>query len=310
MKALIIGGNGFIGTNLADALLEAGHKVTSFDRYPSRYRTPNSRINYVYGDFANHGEVDSAVKGMDWVFHLAYTTLPATSNEDPLFDVRSNVLDSLQLLQSACQYSVKKLIFISSGGTVYGVPQALPIAEEHPTEPICSYGITKLAIEKYLHMYYRLHNLDYIVARLSNPYGELQNPAAKQGAVAVFLGNVRQGKSINIWGDGEVVRDYIYIRDAARALVMAAEYCPSENEPRVFNIGKGQGFSLNEIVKCIKSVADQPVEVKYHSSRSADVPANVLDVARAKQYLNWEPETQLEEGIKKTWDWLKQINLN
>lgn len=310
MKALIIGGNGFIGTNLADTLIQAGHKVTSFDRYPSRYRRPDPKVTYIYGDFANHGEVDDAVKGMDWVFHLAYTTLPATSNDDPQFDVRSNVIDSLQLLQSCCQYRVKKVVFISSGGTVYGVPQSLPIAEQHPTEPICSYGITKLAIEKYLHLYYRLYNLDYIVARLSNPYGELQNPTAKQGAVAVFLGNVRQGKSINIWGDGEVVRDYIYIKDAAQALVSAAEYCPSEDEPRVFNIGKGQGFSLNEIVHCIRSVADQPVDVKYHSSRSADVSANVLDISRAKQYLNWEPKVGLEEGIKKTWEWLKQINLN
>mgnify|MGYP003384601280 CR=1 FL=1 len=310
MKALIIGGNGFIGTNLADALMQAGHKVTIFDRYPSRYRTPDAKVTYVYGDFANHGEVDAAVNGMDFIFHLAYTTLPASSNEDPQFDVRSNILDSLQLMQSCCQYRVKKIVFISSGGTVYGVPQSLPIAEHHQTEPICSYGITKLAIEKYLHLYYRLYNLDYVVARLSNPYGEPRNPAAKQGAVAVFLGNVRQGKAINIWGDGETVRDYIYIADAANALVRAAEYCPCEDEPRVFNIGKGEGFSLNQIVSCIRSVADQPVEVKYHPSRSADVAANVLDVSRAKQYLSWQPQVELEEGIKKTWDWLKQINLN
>ncbi|MBX9720967.1 MAG: NAD-dependent epimerase/dehydratase family protein, partial [Candidatus Obscuribacterales bacterium] len=130
MKALIIGGNGFIGSNLADSLLKSGHKVTSFDRYPSRYREADPQVTYIYGDFANHGEVQDAVKGIDWVFHLAYTTLPATSNEDPAYDVRSNIVDTLQLLDACRQSSVKKVVFISSGGTVYGVPRNLePIHE-------------------------------------------------------------------------------------------------------------------------------------------------------------------------------------
>jgi UDP-glucose 4-epimerase len=310
MKALIIGGNGFIGTNLADALLKSGHKVTSFDRYPSRYREPDPRITYVYGDFANHGEVQDAVRGNDWIFHLAYTTLPATSNEDPQFDVRSNIIDTLQLLEACKECNVKKIIFISSGGTVYGVPQNLPITEDHPTEPICSYGITKLTIEKYLHLYHHLHNLDYVVARLANPYGELQNPQAKQGAIAVFLGNVISDKPITIWGDGEVVRDYIYISDAAEALVKAAEYCPDENEPRVFNIGSGGGQTLNEIVRAIKNVVGKPVEVVHHPARSADVPVNVLDIQRAKKCLEWQPEINLENGIRKTWDWLSKVSKN
>lgn len=310
MKALIIGGNGFIGSNLADTLLTAGHSVNSFDRYPSRYREEDPRVTYIYGDFANHGEVQDAVRGIDWVFHLAYTTLPATSNEDPQFDVRSNIVDTLRLLDSCKESGVKKVIFISSGGTVYGIPQQLPIEEDHPTEPICSYGITKLTIEKYLSLYHRLWNLDYVVARLSNPYGILQNPQAKQGAVAVFIGNVLQEKSINIWGNGEVVRDYLYISDAAKALVQAAEYCPAEKDPRVFNIGYGSGQSLNEVVQAIRKVSDLPVEVMYHPSRSADVPANVLDIRRAKNHLNWEPQINLEDGIRKTWDWLKSINKN
>lgn len=310
MKALIIGGNGFIGTNLADALIASGHKVTSFDRYPSRYREADPRINYVYGDFANLGDVQEAVKGNDWVYHLAYTTLPASSNEDPTFDVRSNVIDTLQLLESCREHSVKKIIFISSGGTVYGVPQQLPIHEDHPTDPICSYGITKLAIEKYLNLYRHLHNLDYVVARLANPYGELQNPQARQGAIAVFLGNILQGKSIDIWGDGKVVRDYIYIGDAASALVRAAEYCPEEDEPRVFNIGSGSGHSLNEIVKTLKSVINQEINVMYHPARSADVPSNVLDISRAKKCLNWQPEINLGDGIRKTWEWLNHVSKN
>jgi UDP-glucose 4-epimerase len=308
MKALIIGGNGFIGTNLADALLGSGHRVTSFDLYPSRYHEADPRINYVYGDFANHGEVREIVKGKDWIFHLAYTTLPATSNEDPSYDVRSNIIDTLQLLDACKDSHVQKVVFVSSGGTVYGIPRELPIREDHATEPICSYGITKLTIEKYLHLYRYLHNLDFVVTRLANPYGEYQNPQAKQGAIAVFLGNVLAGKPITIWGDGEVVRDYLYIGDAAAALVKAAEYCPDENEPRVFNIGSGSGQSLNQIVRAIRNVVDRDVEVVHHPARPADVPANVLDISRARKCLGWQPEINLESGIRKSWDWLCKVS--
>lgn len=314
MKALVIGGNGFIGAHLVDALLAAGHEVCVFDRYPSRYRQPLSNVTYVAGDFANHGEVDAAVAGVDWVFHLAYTTLPETSNEDPVYDVRSNVVDTLQLLQSCKQHGVRKFIFISSGGTVYGIPQTVPIKENHPTEPMCSYGISKLTIEKYLHLFHRLWGLDYVVARVSNPYGEFQNPNAKQGAIGVFLGNVAKGQPITIWGDGEVVRDYVYIKDAVEALVLAAEYDPSSKSaseaPRVFNIGYGQGASLNQIVEQIKKVVDHPVEVCYKPSRPVDVPVNVLDVSRAAQYLEWQPRTTLAEGMKHSWDWVKSLNLS
>lgn len=305
MKALVIGGNGFIGTHLVDALLAAGHKVQVFDRYPSRYRQPLPEVTYITGDFANHGEVDAAVAGVDYVFHLAYTTLPQTSNDDPVYDVRSNVIDTLQLLQSCREHGVKKFIFISSGGTIYGIPQTIPITEDHPTEPICSYGITKLTIEKYMQLFHRLYGLDYVVARLSNPYGEYQNPFAKQGAVGVFLGNVVQGQPITIWGDGNAVRDYVYIKDAVQALVLAAEYNAGPEKPRVFNIGFGQGYSLNDIVNEIKKVVDMPVEVRYTPGRTLDVPANVLDVSSAARHLEWQPTISLGEGIARSWAWVK-----
>jgi UDP-glucose 4-epimerase len=308
MKALIIGGNGFIGAHLVDALLESGHEVRVFDRYPSRYREQLPNVEYVSGDFANHGEVDAAVQGVDWIFHLAYTTLPQTSNDDPVYDVRSNVIDTLQLLQSCREHKVKKFVFISSGGTVYGIPQRVPVTEDHPTEPICSYGITKLTIEKYLNLYHRIHGLDYVVARVSNPYGEFQNPYAKQGAIGVFLGNIVQGQPITIWGDGEVVRDYVYIKDAVKALVLAAEYDAGPDEPRVFNVGYGSGHSLNDIIAEIKKVVDMPVEVKYTPSRAVDVPVNVLDISRATRHLEWHPNTELARGLAQTWKWVKQIH--
>ncbi|HEY9712293.1 MAG TPA: NAD-dependent epimerase/dehydratase family protein [Chroococcales cyanobacterium] len=309
MKSLVIGGNGFIGTNLVDALLLQGHEVRVYDRYPSRFREPNKEVEYVVGDLGNHGAVQEVVEGIDFVFHLASTSLPHTSNEDPIYDIRTNLVDTVQLLQSCTSAAVSKIVFVSSGGTVYGVPQESPIKETHTTDPVCSYGITKLAIEKYLQLFYHLHGLDYVVARVSNPYGEQQNPNAKQGAVTVFLGNVKGGQPITIWGTGEVVRDYIYIGDTVKALVCAAQCALAKNEPRVFNVGAGRGYSLNQLIDAIKDVVQKPVEVRYTEGRPEDVPANVLDISRAKQYLNWQPEISLNEGLTRTWSWLQGLQL-
>lgn len=307
MKALVIGGNGFIGTHLVERLVQEQVEVRVFDRYPSRFSQPIPGVQYVAGDLGNHGEAAHAVEGIDWVFHLAYTTLPETSNDDPVYDVRSNVIDTLQLLQECSAHSVKKFVFISSGGTVYGVPKTVPIREDHSTEPICSYGITKLAIEKYLALFQRVHNLEYVVARLSNPYGERQNPQAKQGAVGVFLGRISRGEKLTIWGDGEVVRDYVYIGDACDALITAANYAPSQGDPRIFNIGSGVGCSLNDLVNALKKVVDTKVEVEYTASRVLDVPANVLDVSLAKKHLGWSPTTTMDEGLARSWKWIKSL---
>ncbi len=309
MKALVIGGNGFIGTHLVAALKAAGVKVRVFDRYPSKYVEPDANVEYIMGDLGNHGSLDEIVSGMDWVFHLAYTTLPKTSNDDPVYDVRSNLIDTIQLLQACSKFVTKKFVFVSSGGTIYGVPKSLPIKESHVTEPICSYGITKLAIEKYLHLFYHLHKLDYVVLRLSNPYGEGQNPNARQGAIGVFLGRIARGEPINIWGDGEVIRDYIYIEDAINAFIKAARYEAEDDQPRIFNIGSGKGCSINELIGVIRKTVDVPVEVEYQDARDLDVPENVLDISLASKKLGWRPVIDLPEGISRGWTWIKSLDL-
>ncbi|MBA4074310.1 MAG: NAD-dependent epimerase [Cyanobacteria bacterium PR.023] len=310
MKALVTGGNGFIGAHLVDLLRAEGHEVRVFDRYPNRFRPERPDVEYFVGELGNHHEVEEAVRGIDWVFHLAYNTLPQTSNDDPIHDVTSNVVATIQLLNECLKEKVRKFVFVSSGGTVYGVPQTDLISEDHTNEPICSYGITKLAIEKYLHLFQRIHGLEYVVARFSNPYGELQNPNAKQGAIGVFLGHIAREQPIAIWGDGEVVRDYIYITDAVKALLCAAQYEPKDNSsPRIFNIGSGEGHSLNQIVETIRSVVGPHVTVEYTESRSVDVPINVLDIHRAKTYLNWQPEVPLIKGVEISWNWIKSLQL-
>jgi len=309
MKAVVIGGNGFIGTHLSEFLVRDGVKVRVFDRYPSQFSQPKKEVEYVIGDLGNHGALAEIVADVDWVFHLAYTTLPKTSNDDPVYDIRSNLIDTVQLLQSCKEANVKKVIFVSSGGTIYGVPQTVPILETHPTDPICSYGITKLAIEKYLQLYFHLHGLDYAVARISNPYGEGQNPNAKQGAIGVFLGRVARSEAIEIWGNGEVVRDYLHIDDAAEALIKAAQYKAAADEPRIFNVGSGVGHSLNEIIGEIKKVVDREVIVQYKPARSLDVQANVLDNKLAQSCLNWTPTIDLNTGISRAWSWIKTLDL-
>ena len=188
------------------------------------------------------------------------TTLPKSPNADPVFDVKSNVLGTVRLLTHAVKFGLKKIIFGSSGGTVYGAPAQLMIPETHPTNPVCSYGISKLAIEKYLGLFYHLQGLDYTVLRIANPFGERQRTQASQGAVAVFLGKVLRGEPVEIWGDGSVVRDYIYIADVVDALLIALEQTSSEH---VFNIGAGRGHSLNEVLDGIEKVTGHLANRQY-----------------------------------------------
>lgn len=307
MNCLILGGAGFIGSHLAEQLLAEGHAVRIFDR-PNLARPPelaaDPRIDWCEGDFLNEDDVAAAVEEMDAVFHLVSTTLPKSSNDNPVYDVETNAIGTLRLLELARRRGVRHLVFASSGGTVYGLPRALPIRETHPTEPIVSYGITKLTIEKYLHLYHVLHGLNYRVLRLANPFGERQRPTASQGAVAVFLHKALHGETIHIWGDGSVTRDYVYIRDAVQAFTRALAYRGGE---RIFNIGAGQGISLNRILAEIERLLGRPVARVYDPGRSFDVPVNVLDISRAREHLGWEPATAFRDGLRRTLQWLQRI---
>lgn len=304
MKCAILGGAGFIGSHVAEALLAAGHAVRVFDR-PDRNRVVplpfRERVEWLEGDFVNPVDAERAVAGCDVVLHLVSTTLPKSSNENPVYDVETNVVGTLRLLDLCLRHRVRRVVFISSGGTVYGVPREVPLAESHPTEPTSSYGIGKLTIEKYLHLYRLLHGLDYCVLRVANPYGERQRVASAQGAVTVFLDRALRGVPIEIWGDGSVVRDYVYVGDVARAFVAAVDYDGAE---RVINVGSGEGRSLNDIVSVIEATLGHPVAVNYLPGRPFDVPANVLDISLARSRLNWRPEVPFADGVARTAGWL------
>jgi UDP-glucose 4-epimerase len=208
------------------------------------------------------------------------------------------------MLNCARSRQIKKIIFFSSGGTVYGIPKHIPINENHPTNPICSYGIQKLAIEKYLYLYECLYGIKYGILRISNAYGPRQRPVHEQGAIAVFLYRMLHKQTIEIWGDGSIVRDYIYVGD----IVEAAEMVNIYNGPeRVFNISGGQGFSLNQILDHLAALTGCKPKVNYYPCRQFDVPVNILDNKKALELLDWHPKTDFTEGLKQTHESLKQL---
>ncbi len=301
MLCLILGGGGFIGSHVVDALLERGHSVRVFDRRNINRRNiahALSSIELIEGDFLNEDNLRNAVKNVDIVVHLIGTTLPKSSNEDMTYDVETNVVGTIKLLGLAMQEGIRKVVYASSGGTIYGPPQALPVPETHPTEPISSYGLTKLATEKYLQLHHHLYGLDYTVLRISNPYGERQDPGSGQGAVTTFLCRALSNQPITIWGDGSVARDYLYVADLKHAFMRVIE---NDCASHIYNIGSGNASSLNEILEIIKSVTGRNLDVTYTDGRKIDVSVNCLDNARAKRELGWSPSVSLEDGIALTW---------
>jgi len=300
-RALVLGGSGFLGSHLVEALTENGYRVRRFRRGSERGGAhPPATVEDWIGDFTSRSDVAAALRGCDFVFHLVSTTLPKTSNDDPVYDLETNLISTIHLLEEARIQKTRKIVFASSGGTVYGLPQTVPVTEEHATHPVCSYGAHKLAIEHYLHLYYHLYGLDYCVLRVSNAFGEHQHPTASYGAVATFLELALRGETVQVWGDGSIVRDYVYARDVALAFCLAARHTAA---PRVFNIGSGLGISLNQLLAAIEAVLGQPVRRQYLPGRPFDVPVNLLDISRAAEHLGWRPRYSFEEGLRRTLLW-------
>jgi UDP-glucose 4-epimerase len=306
MRCIIFGGGGFIGSTIADRLLVNGYEIRIFERprvEPYRNFKRNENVEWITGDLLSVHDVSNAIKGTDVILHLVSTTLPKSSNEDPIYDIQTNLVGTLQMLNSMVGCKVKKIVFISSGGTVYGIPSYLPIDEKHPTNPLVSYGITKLAIEKYLQLFKSMHDIKPIILRVSNPYGERQRIETAQGAVSTFIHQALKDLYIDIWGDGSIVRDYIHVSDVAEAFVQAVAYSGSEN---IFNISSGLGTSLNELIGILKVVIGKPIKHRYLPGRPFDVPVSILCNNLARKELNWEPLISMSEGIARTAEWMKK----
>ena len=311
MNILIFGGGGFIGSAISDRLLLDGHRLRIFERpYVEPYRKFNftERVEWVIGDITSTADIAKALKDIEVVLHLVSTTVPKNSNEDPIYDVQSNLVGSLQIFTEMAKQNIKKLIFISSGGTVYGKPLYSPIDEKHQTNPMVSYGITKLAIEKYLMLYENTYGMKTITLRVANPFGERQRIETAQGAVGVFLSKALQNEPINIWGDGSVVRDFIYVSDVADAFAKAIYYNGAQN---IFNVSSGHGTSINELIELIENATQLKIQKNYLPARPYDVPLSILDNSLAKQELDWFPRVNLQNGLIKTVAWMReQLNVS
>jgi UDP-glucose 4-epimerase len=307
MRILVLGGSGFLGSHIVDKFLAEKHDVTVYDLYPERFRRSPAGIKFYTGDFGNVGALDELIAtGFDAVIHCVSTTTPKSSNESPEFDIQSNVIGTLYLLDICVKHKVGKLVFMSSGGTVYGdIGDINMVAETHAVRPMCSYGVSKLTIEHYLDVYRHLRGLDYVALRLSNPYGERQSPLRALGALTVFLHRALKRQSIEIWGDGSVTRDFIYVGDVATAVYLATVKPISG----VFNVGTGTGLSLRDILRQITNAIGREPTVEWMPSRPFDVPRIVLDASKLVQSTDWKCLTSLKDGVAITADWLRTTDI-
>lgn len=289
-----------------DRLRAGGLAVRVFDRRPELFRDPRTDVEYVMGDLADTSQVFEAMNGVDAVIHLVSTTVPATSNLDPVADIKGNLIATVRLLEMMRAADVKKIVYLSSGGTVYGIPEVEQVPEDHALRPISSYGIIKVAIENYLHMEQRLHGLTPIILRASNPYGPRQGHTGIQGIIGTHLWRIARGEPVEVWGDGSVVRDYIHVTDLADLCVNAVL---SEGISGSFNAGSGTGTSVLEIVdsisRTVQASGGSPVVPTFKPGRTFDVPKIVLDITKARKELNWNPGITLDQGIAESWEWIR-----
>lgn len=298
-RVLVLGGTGFIGTALIKKLVTTDCQITAVARH---WEKKIEGVECIVGDIFDENFLLDILDNINIIYHLAWTTVPGTSNQSPIYDCETNQLGSLRILQAMAKKKVERIIFSSSGGAVYGIPENLPIKETEQCFPISAYGISKLAIERYLYLYSYLYGIKATVLRISNPFGLGQVPEKGQGVIATFSKRIINDEEIEIWGDGSVVRDFIYIDDVIDALVKAQTI----DEPyALLNIGSGEGLSLKDIILELEKQFGKNAKVKYKPSRSCDVPAIILDIDQAKTVLGWEPRTDFCQGITKV---LKFLN--
>lgn len=298
--ATVVGGGGFIGSAVVGALLDAGvAEVRNLDFMPGPHRHP--RLHHLQGSFLQSAIARAALAGADCVYHLAASGFAREANANPVNDAQENVIGTIQLLDLAREARVRRFVFCSSGGTVYGQTSGdAPIHEDSPTRPLNAYGASKLACETYMRLYDSGHisglgnGMQTLTLRVSNPYGPGQNIARAQGALTTFCHRAVQREPITIWGDGSVVRDYIQVRDVAEAMLLAAT---ADIQGTEINVGSGEGVSLRGLLELITDLIGEVPNVTYTEGRSFDVPRNVLDISRARALLGWAPRTPLREGV-------------
>jgi UDP-glucose 4-epimerase len=302
-KCYIIGGAGFIGQHLVRQLSVTGRQLIVIDKNKILPESVPNQVTYTQGDYGNSVFLKQVLKDVHEIVLLAHTTTPQTSYDDPVKDILGNVPEAVNLFEMASGLGVKKVVFVSSGGTVYGRAKQLPITEEHPTNPISPYGISKLTIEKYGLMYNELKGLPVVSVRPGNAYGEDQKPFSGQGFIAAAIARILTHQGIILFGESGTIRDYIHVGDVASGIIAALDRGAPGS---CYNIGSGVGRTNREVLDAIMPHAKSAglkVKIQVQPERRFDVPANVLNSAKMRKDTGWISLVSFEEGIQKTWDW-------
>ncbi len=303
MRALVTGGAGFIGSNLVDALIERGDSVEVVDNLSSGKRENVSERAQLH-----ELDVREPLNGVfadlkpDVCFHLAAQADVRVSIERPDYDAEVNVIGTLRVLEAA-HAAGSRVVFASTGGAIYGECDA-PADESSERRPLAPYGAAKLAGEEYLLTYRRLYGMSNVVLRFANVFGPRQDPHGEAGVVAIFLGRLRDAEICNIFGDGEQERDYVYVGDVVQAALVAAEV-----EGGVFNVGTGRATSVLELYELCRKVAGSGLTPRLSPARAGELQRSVLDVGKVERELGWRPQTSLEEGLRRTWDWIAHADI-
>jgi len=293
MHLIVLGGNGFIGSHFTKHAFDAGHRVTVVDLLPEPRHAHSRPVGFVKGNIRVLAANRSLLCAADALVHCAYSTVPATANANPVVDLEQNLLPLIVLMQAMSECALSRIVYLSSGGAVYGRPRQVPISEDHPLDPLSAYGVSKVAAEKYLGLWTVNHGLRPTIIRPSNPYGPDQGKIGQLGAVTTFVDRALCGEKAVVWGDGSIVCDFIHIDDCARLILAMCE----TDAPGVYNCGAGRGASIAELIEIVKRATGRSLVVERHHPRSFDPPEIVLDIDRARHTFGWEPRIALEDGV-------------
>jgi UDP-glucose 4-epimerase len=300
VNVLVIGANGFIGSHLVDRLVADGHVVTAFDRFSSRNPSFTATpARTLIGDFLSRGDIEAAVLGQDYVLHFLSTTNPATAESDPTLDIRTNVAQTVELLEACVAAEVKHFYFASTGGAIYGSQGRDEYAEADRTLPVSPYAIGKLTIENYLRYFRATHGLVSTTFRVSNPYGTRQRANHKQGLIPIALRQIVLGLPVVRFGDGTMVRDYIYVDDLATMICSAMG---RDARHDVYNVGSGTGYSVNEVFESLERVTGSRFEIEERAVPPTFVDRVVLNIDRFRQEFGEAAPTSLDDGVRQTYD--------
>lgn len=302
-KILVTGGAGFIGSHLVDRLVKERHRVVVVDNLSSGKKENISKEAKFYKiDICSPKIFEIFRKEKpEIVFHLAAQKNVRKSVEDPIFDAKVNILGSLNILKNSAEFKVKKIIFASSGGAVYGNAKRIPTPENYETSPISPYGIAKLTVENYLKFYKQSYNLDFISLRLANVYGPRQDPKGEVGVVSIFIDNLLKGKRPVIFGDGEQTRDFIYVDDVCKVCILAMR----SEKVGVYNVGTGVEISINDLYGAVQKVLNKRINPIHLLPKEGEVKRSCLDITKAHRELKWVPKISLKEGLKKVVGWFE-----